>query len=374
MSLVERIGYVLYLMILGWKAFQLVRAPHDRGTLLVTLCLTCGAVLYPFEAILGNTVQAQLAAGPAVLMWIHESVLLLLVYLLICFFLYGALADNRAKRHAAWQAVPLVIGLSIVAVTALILDPHADPFHYPQPVVGTLYVTSDLYSAYGFGTACFWTLRYARIAAARLSRGLRVASIGFGTLTIVKVILITIVVLDTAGTTVPTPLVVAQDILLLPGILIFTIGVNYPGAVMRGKATQVWYRHLRDYHRLRPLWTELHNVFPDDALQRAPISRWKDILTFHGVHRRYYRRAIECRDGLVRLSPYIAEIRGESTDLPTEREVTKALEAHSNGTSAPAQATTVALPDHDGLTADVRELVALSQRLRSTTSVPDTPP
>lgn len=365
MSLVERVGYILYLMILGWKAFQLVRGPHDRGTWLVTLCLTCGAVLYPFEAILGNTVQAQLAPGPAVLMWIHESVLLLLVYLLICFFLYGALDQNRAKRYAAWQAIPLVIGLSTVAIAALMLAPHGVTSRYPQPVVGALYVTSDVYSGYGFGTACFWTLRYARIAATRLSRGLRVASIGFAILTVVKIILIAIVLLHTAGSSVPVSLVVAQDILLLPGILIFTIGVSYPGAVMRGKAIQIWSRHLRDYHKLRPLWVELNRVFPDDALQRAPSSAWKDILTLYGVHRRYYRRVIECRDGLVRLSPYVAEIRQQSSEeLPVETEIAQALDAHKHGMPAPAQATAVALPANSGLKADVGELVTLSQRLR----------
>jgi hypothetical protein len=39
-----------------------------------------------------------------------------------------------------------------------------------------------------------------------------------------------------------------------------------------------------------------------------PVGRWRDLSRLRGVHRRYYRRVIECQDGLVQVSPYLANL------------------------------------------------------------------
>jgi hypothetical protein len=84
------------------------------------------------------------------------------------------------------------------------------------------------------------------------------------------------------------------------------------------------------------------------------------------VHRRYYRRVIECRDGLVRISPYLARYRIDpGADASTLASRLKdALRAHAEGEPVPPQAMPVAIPQGDGLDADVHELVALARALR----------
>lgn len=88
----------------------------------------------------------------------------------------------------------------------------------------------------------------------------------------------------------------------------------------------------RMYRRLTPLWTALHEASPEDSLHRTPAGGWRDALRVRGTHRRYYQLAIECRDGLVRLSPYLAEMEAPmepSAPLPPGRRL-------STRTSSPA--------------------------------------
>jgi hypothetical protein len=161
------------------------------------------------------------------------------------------------------------------------------------------------------------------------------------------------------------PVLLSAIPLFLAGNVIFLVGIAYPAAVMRLAALRICWQHRRMYRRLGPLWTVLHQEFPEDALSRVPTSPWRDALSLRGVHRRYYRRVIECRDGLVRISPYLGSV-GEraETALLAER-LREGLRAHASGTPVPARATAVAIPSDDGLDADVHELAALSAALQT---------
>jgi hypothetical protein len=154
----------------------------------------------------------------------------------------------------------------------------------------------------------------------------------------------------------------AVTVLLMPGVLLFLIGVTYPAAATRVGAVRIWWRHRRGYRQLAPLWTVLHAEFPDDALDRVPAARWRDAFRLRGTHRRYYRRVVECRDGLVRISPYLART-DVSADLPSR--LRQALSAHAAGEPTAAKAVPVALPEQEGLDADVRELVQLARGLET---------
>jgi hypothetical protein len=147
---------------------------------------------------------------------------------------------------------------------------------------------------------------------------------------------------------------------LLPGIVLCLIGISYPAAMIRLGALRVWWHHLRAHHRLAPLWTELNSHFPEDRLSRVPVSRWRDTVSLRGVHRRYYRRVIECRDGLVRISPYIGQ---QGDDLAAK--LREALRARASGQTATQDAVPLAVPERDGLDADVEQLVTLSYALRA---------
>jgi hypothetical protein len=104
----------------------------------------------------------------------------------------------------------------------------------------------------------------------------------------------------------------------------------------------------------------------------VPTAGRRDLLSLRAVHRRYYRRVIECRDGLVWISPYLAQQRarsGESEDraCPTELAglLRAALRARAEGRTVDVRATRVAMPDGEGLDDDVRELVDLADALRA---------
>ena len=148
--------------------------------------------------------------------------------------------------------------------------------------------------------------------------------------------------------------------LLLPGSVIFMIGFGYPFTHMRLAAARIWWQHRRVYRQLAPLWTLLHQQFPEDALGRVPSGRWRDTLSVRAVHRRYYRRVIECRDGLLRVSPYLA-VNGNGSLADRLR---AGLRAHASGDPAPHQPVPVAIPAADGIDADARELVTLARALR----------
>jgi hypothetical protein len=130
------------------------------------------------------------------------------------------------------------------------------------------------------------------------------------------------------------------------------------------------------------LWARLHEAFPDDAFpDDAPPAnpgsqgRLRSRLRLPGattITRRYYRRVIECRDGLTQLSPYLdPETDGES-GLPSAEALERAFEARRNGTPAPDNIARTIGPT-SGATVDeeAEVLVTLASRLSAPqTSVP----
>ncbi|WIX85506.1 DUF6545 domain-containing protein [Amycolatopsis sp. DG1A-15b] len=71
---------------------------------------------------------------------------------------------------------------------------------------------------------------------------------------------------------------------------------------------------------------------------------------------------VECRDGLVRIGPYLVRT-DTAADLPSRLQ--QALAAHAAGEPVSTKAVPVALPEGDGLDADVRELVQLARGLET---------
>ncbi len=115
----------------------------------------------------------------------------------------------------------------------------------------------------------------------------------------------------------------------------------------------------------------MHQAFPEDALdhtRREPGLLWRDRISPARVHRAFWRRAIECRDGLAKLSPWLRDAGCSPEDDPAEQAdvVRRALELHANGhipsSSAPLL---IAAPPTTGATVDtdVRQLVRLAQAL-----------
>ncbi len=361
------LGVVSYL-VLALMLYLLVRAPRNVPLRVVTTMTVCWGLAYLFGLAAGSG-HAVLGLEPITARLIQHMLHLMTAYSLLSFYLFSALDPRAARRQALWQAVPLVAAALVMTVATAFIpadirnaaaDLPSGPTNGPVgvPGVALLYLTVNLYQMYAFATTLLWTRRYARGAEPRLRRGLAITSVGLTGIVLALATFVAANLVRWAGGTMPRALLLGGIILIFIGVTVFLAGVAYPAVVMRLAALRIWWQHRQTYHRLAPLWTVLHQEFPEDAL-RVPTSPWRDAVSLRGVHRRYYRRVIECRDGLVRISPYL----GSGGSLAEQ--LREGLRAHASGTPAQSRATAVAIPAADGLDADVNELLALSQALQA---------
>ncbi|OZM73070.1 hypothetical protein CFN78_12700 [Amycolatopsis antarctica] len=363
---------LLLLLAVGWKLYQLGKAPHDRPLRAVVLCLVSAAVAYPFglQAV-AEAVDGAVGAGTAKL--VQNVFLLVTVYWIMCFYLFSAADAGGGRRRARWELVPLV-ATAVLMTVATVLTPeglrgtsYADA-DMTVPGLAIFYLGGGVYLAYVLCVALVWTWRYARVSEPPLSTGLWIVAAGLAGMVVGSGIRAVLVVVRATGAATIPGLVSALSLLLALSIPLFVIGLTYPGLTTRFAAVRVWSHHRRMYHRLGPLWTVLHDAFPQDALNRVPAGGWRDAVRLRGVTRLYYRRVIECRDGLVRVSPYLAAGH-EGADLADSPALADALTAalRSSRASEPVatKAVFVATPEGEGLDADVRQLVALSDALRA---------
>lgn len=349
--------------------YLLARRPHDPRLRSITVLIGGWAIGHPFGRAAADG-RWLFGLDPMVCQLIQHSVLQIGIYGLICFFIFSTLDDARARDQALLQLAPLTLGISVMTWATLAIpgDLRVAAADVPDSLGGgptgvlaitAFYAAGNGYLLYGYATMFVWARRYARGAEPRLRRSLLITSAGLGLLVPASAIFVTSNVSRYFGEPLPRWLLTTAVWFLLPGVLLCCVGVVYPIAAMRISATRLWLRHLRAYHRLAPLWTLLHQSFPEDALHRVPSKR--DTFSLRGVHRRYYRRVIECRDGLVRISPYVAEVPEE---LPLAERLRTGLETRKSGAVTLRRPIALAVPDEDGLDADVRELEKLAAALR----------
>jgi Family of unknown function (DUF6545) len=358
--------------VLALMVYLLMRSPRNVQLRAITIMIASVGLSYTVGLAAGSG-HPVLGVEPIVLRLIQHFLQLATGYSLILFYLFSALERQEARRRALWHLVPLVLAAVIMTVSVAVMPVQVRdaaallPAGRPGgPVsvtsVALLYLSVNIYRTYAFSSAFLWTRRYARGAEPRLRHGLAIASFGLASVALALALLATANVVRWNGGVMPHDLLIAGMVAVVLGYVIFLIGIAYPAAVMRLAALRVWSQHRRVYRQLAPLWTVLHREFPEDALSRVPARVWQDTLSLRGVHRRYYRRVIECRDGLVRISPYLGQLNGSATLAERLRE---GLRAHASGTPVPPRATPVAIPSDDGLDADVHELLALSSALRT---------
>ncbi|MFC4517330.1 MAB_1171c family putative transporter [Streptomyces ehimensis] len=379
------LGIVLALALV-WKVSQLVKAPSDKPLQAVTLCIVCAACSYPLGLAAGaRLADSLIGAGTAKLL--QNLFLLGTVYFLQCFFLFATSDRVTGRSRARRELIPLGI-TALVATLAMLATPAGERSHtyatadMQAPPIAIFYVAAGLYLVYSLGMALRWTLRYARMASRPLATGLWLIAAALAAMVLAGSLREVLNVMRWLGSPVPTPVIVGVKLLLDLAIPLFVMGIIYPASVSRWASIRLWWHHRRMYQRLAPLWTALHQAFPEDALNRSAPGGWRERLRMHQVHRCYYRRVIECRDGLVRLSPYIAKAESDAvessgasapvgplTPQVAARRLRVALRAHAAGEPASTQAVPVAMPSGDGLDDDARQLAALSDALQ--TAAPD---
>lgn len=358
---------------LVWKLYQWKRSPHDAPLRSVTLCLLCAALSYPV-AMPGGASGVDTVAGHGTAKLIQNVLLLLAVYFLMCFYLYSAADEDAGRRRARKEAV--VVAVVAVAITVAAESvPHevfAGSFSTADmttPQISFFYGGAGLYLMYALGMACRWTSRYARISRRPHSTGLWMAAVGLGAMAVACAIRAVIVAVRAADVEVSEPLMAAVAFLLVASILTFAAGITYSGARARISSLRLWLCHRRDHLRLAALWELLAETYPDNVLRpasAAALDRWRA----RGVHRRYHRRIVECRDGLVDISPYLLDEGDDSTVLNIDSaelaaRLRRASARVEKGAPAPRRAVRLAMALGSDPESDVKQLIAVSDALRA---------
>ncbi|MEU2774638.1 MAB_1171c family putative transporter [Streptomyces sp. NPDC007162] len=364
----------LLLIIAGavvWRLYLWWRAPHDAPTRSVALALLSMGLSYPV-AMPGGAHGIDTLAGHGMARLVQNLLLLLAMYFLMCFYLYsadGPAAHSRARREGV---VMVLVAVAITVAAVSVPDqelgaPYATVDMTVLPIF-VFYTVAGLYMMYAVAAAGWWSARYARMSVRPYATGLWMTAIGLGGMALACAIRAVFVTIRWTGGLVPIRINTYVSVLLVVSSLAFAAGVTYSVARARITATKLWLRRRRDHRRLAPLWQLLIEVYPENELRPASQGMW-DRWRSRGVHRRYHRRIVECRDGLVDISPYVVhEWEGINVlDLgPTQlaERLRTAADMVKQGVPAPGPAVALAVPRGDGTDADVRQLLAVSENLR----------
>ncbi len=363
---------------LAWMLTQVRRRPGDLRLHALTGLIVLWVVSAPF-GVAGNG-QLQLGGLDRLDARLVEYLLrIAAAYCLVLFFLITVGTKPRRNRAVLLHAVPPIAvgaGMAVAAssvpaelrgATAALATASGTG---PTGVAGAalFYLLGNLYFAFAFGVALVWVHRYRPAARGPLRRGLTITEVGLVFLVVSTGLFIVSNLVRWWGSVPPSLLGVVGVMLLLPGIAAFLVGVLVPGVLLRLSLFRVWREHRRVYHELRPLWQALHDVFPENSMASPSPGSLRDCLAIGFVHRRHYRRVVECRDGLVRLSPYLP---ADGLDEPTREHLRQALEAARRGEAPPSEAAVLARPAGERFVDDVDSLLRLSRRLQPRSGDPE---
>ena len=352
----------------AWKGTQLVRVPADRGLRLITACVVL--VFLALSAQLAATLPGLAERFPAQSPKLLQNALLTLFFALLLVLLHSVSAPGTAVRRG-YREVGLALVTSTLLTWSFAVTPVASRgLSYEEALTSNssaavaFYALGNAYMAYATvrGSSLAWSAADRTLSRARA--GLRVAAAGLVICCLGTHVPRTIATVGALLGSGPTLLGTTtwSTPLLATGISTFFLGIGYPGARSALIKIRLWLLARRRYRRLRPLWSALHSAFPDIALF-SPASPAREALQLGDMRLRYYRRYVEIRDGLIRISRYADPGATAPGLAPHEqaRQVKAALERRAAGAVPAGAAGTIAPPDADAQRAhDVTALLALS--------------
>ena len=257
-----------------------------------------------------------------------------------------SLITDYHEAHPRAGRYQLLLAAAVLAVLIVLLT--ATPGGISTELMSTV-ATAPTATAYwvvlngylgtilAIATALFW--RIGRSApAGPLRNGLRAIATGTFLVGLYAVLKTSVIVLHSAGVTVPVQAIEpAANALRTLGTIIALVGATVPAS---GKLRSV-VRAYRALWALRPLWQVMRRTFPDVIL----FPRRRALLELSGVDEvqlRLYRRVIEIRDGMLTLRDHLpagtlAEAReyvGDSPALIEACGIARALHRHRSGAAA----------------------------------------
>nr|WSZ13596.1 hypothetical protein OH837_09890 [Streptomyces canus] len=360
-----------------WKGIDLARAPHDRVPRYLAaslLMLMTGEILsFPQVNRLIDEATA-VGVGKVTFNGIYMSGL----FALILFFASCAHgADTVYRRHqrintGLFAGVLILLIIAMIATPAAMRDHSLSTPNMAMPSIASFYLVGNAYFVYAYLASGLWALHFARTASRHIGIGLRTMTLGLLGLTITSFNRMILVVLriDEPGSRETFNTVNWSTSNWAMGIVL--VGICYAAGVHLITRWRSIVHHRRMYHELTPLWTALATEYPEIVLPQTPAdSKWHRLGQCLTHERQFYRRLIECRDGLMRLSPHLTRVAPDANLArdPADqiaRHITRALEmeptAHFPAAELPAAR--IASPVSSSLDADARELIAISHALR----------
>ncbi|MFI5590757.1 MAB_1171c family putative transporter [Amycolatopsis sp. NPDC051758] len=364
-SPVNLIAMVLFAAALAWRIYQLQRAPTVPNWA-VTACVAGFALAFLLQQpVISDEVDAVIGRGAARVA--NNALLACAVCALVIFFLGSALGPVRRYGRVAVELIPLGAVIALMVVVMDLTPPELrglplGPATIHDSGIALFYLGAGLYLIYGLVACTAWIVRYLRVADRDLRIGLKLSAVGMASAAIGSIFrALYIVVAWAFGPVVKILLLLGVPFVIVGGLL-FLVGVTYPGVRARVSALRRRRQHRREHQALGPLWTVLVQAFPSIVL-RTPPRRRTELLSPRSIHRVYYRRVIEIRDGLVQLSPYLDADFGEvvAADPGAAAAALKtALRRHAAGEEMDGRAKQVLPARADDIESDVRPLLALS--------------
>lgn len=367
-----------------WKGSQLARRPRDIPLWAVVGTLAAGLIGWFITTYAGGRTSQPSITPSTQLFWLGRVFNpVLMVYGIALFYILAS--DTRVRKRLIIHTAALVAVLTIGTAFALTAPPGPAP-NSTYPIYLTVFSYAGITM---FVVVVLLTRRYSRNAAPRLRLGLNIAGLGAGLLSLACLVQVPLFLLRWLKIfTLPPSVSGILGLGPLIGGLIFVIGLLYPAATMRAAAVGVWLRHRRDYRRLAPLAQALAVAYPELALSRVPSGPdqraseirgggasgdggrgrdpWWKALSLFGVNRRRYRRIIEIRDGLVKISPYLGADPPSDPETLAER-LRDALARRSRGEEPGSETVALlALPIEGGKRGEIDALVALSDAMART--------
>ncbi|GAA4146246.1 hypothetical protein GCM10022251_07670 [Phytohabitans flavus] len=239
-------------------------------------------------------------------LWAHLSVVAFsgTVQLLVLWWVYPAEAARKRTRTRLAFLVVTGVALVVLFLAAGPTEPRTTDFvaTYAGHPIFAAYLLVYL-SAFALGmvdvVGLCWP--YARVAGRSwLRRGLRTTAVGAASGLVYSAVRVADVIGAQVGADIRRWEPIAPPAASL-GALLVILGLTMPAWGPRLSEFRGWLRRRRQYRQLQPLWSDLHRLMPQIALEppvAAPLSN---------LDRRLYRRVIELYDGSLALRPYLDE-------------------------------------------------------------------
>ncbi|WP_040765904.1 MAB_1171c family putative transporter [Tsukamurella sp. 1534] len=360
-KLVNVLGVAFFTIVLCWRVDRLYRAKAGIQAVAVTVAIAALTVaVLMLGSPLSPEIDSALWQGASRLCG-YASLALGVAALAVAFF-YGP-TESARQRRAGMEAIPLiaaVVGLS-VAMTAMspsIRNANLDAWSVQDVSFAVFFAIAGVYLMYGLGDCVLSLTRLMPFADGYLVTSLRLMSVGLGLTAIGSLTQVVFVVTSVFGFASWPVLLTVSQASTAGGIIMFVVGLSYPG--VRGFFVEMRYRrrHRRDYKRLEPLWSLLTGAVPEVVLHAGKAGR--------DPHLRFQRRIVEIRDVLVQLSPYLPDDFGDGIPEENVHNLLVAMDMRIEAGPVQAPSSMVLPPDGPSIDDDAAPLLALADAVRAT--------